>query len=168
MYNHAVNRRNFLRATTMAPAVLWAGAKSLPAQSRDGTARPARATDQWRNYEIATRVEVQRPSGRTRVWLPTPLVDTPYQRTLGDTYRADGGFVEMVERPNDALDMLVAEWPEGVAPILKLTSRVTTRDHSVDLTRPTVPPQELTALAPFLRATKLMPTDGIVKRTADS
>jgi transglutaminase-like putative cysteine protease len=108
-----------------------------------------------------------KPAGRTRVWLPTPLVDTPYQHTLGDTYRADGGFVEMVERPVEALDMVVAEWPDGVAPVLELTSRVSTRDVAVDLTDPKVPPADTATLTAFLRPTKLMPLDGPVKKTAD-
>src|SRR4029453_8962137 len=41
--------------------------------------------------------------------------------------------------------------------------------HAVDLTRPSVPPPlDLKGFTPFLRATKLVPTDGIVKRTADA
>jgi len=122
---------------------------------------------EWRQFEIVTSVEVLQPSGVTRVWLPTPLVDTPYQRTSGDTYRADGGFVEMVERPGDSIDMLVGEWPSGVTPLLKMTSRVATLDRAVDLTRPTVPPPlDMRALERFLRPTKLIPIDGIVKETA--
>ena len=113
-----------------------------------------------------TKVEVLEPAGRTRVWLPTPLAETPYQRTLGDTYRADNGFVEMYER--ESLDMLVAEWPDGAAPVLKVISRVTTHGGSVDLARPAVPPPDsLATFAPFLRATRLIPIDGIVKQTAD-
>jgi transglutaminase-like putative cysteine protease len=95
-------------------------------------------------------------------------VDTPYQRTLGDTYRADSGFVEMMERPTESLDQLVAEWKEGIAPILKMISRVNTRDHAVDLTRPNVPPPpDLSSFTPFLRPTRFIRTDGIVKTTAD-
>ena len=152
-----MNRRDFLRAGAVAPAVLWAGAKSLPPGNTDGS----------RNFEITTSVEVLEHAGRTRVWLPTPLVDTPYQHTLGDTYRADAGFVEMIERPADALDMLVAEWPDRVAPILTVTSRVSTRDYTVNLDRPTVPPPDLATLAPFLRGSRLAPIDGAVKDTAD-
>ena len=120
----------------------------------------------WRNFEVVTTVNVLQPEGRTRVWLPTPLVDAPYQRTSGDTYRADGGFVEMVERPADSIDVLVAEWPAGVAPILKMTSRVATRDHAVDLATPSVPPPlDMRPLERFTRATKMLPLDGIVKET---
>jgi transglutaminase-like putative cysteine protease len=48
-----------------------------------------------------------------------------------------------------------------------MTSRVATRDHSVDLARPSVaPPPDLSAFTAFLHPTKLIPIDGIVKRTA--
>ncbi len=153
-YNVAVDRRAFLGLTAGALA-----APRLFAQSHDD--------DDWRQFEVVTNVEVLQPAGVTRAWLPTPLVDAPYQRTSGDTYRADGGFVEMVERPADGVDVLVAEWPAGTAPILKLTSRVATRDHSVDLAKPTVPPPlDMRPFDRYLRATRSIPTDGIVKDTA--
>jgi transglutaminase-like putative cysteine protease len=156
-----LSRRAFLERAGLAAAASVVGPRLRGAQPASG--------DGWRTFEITTRVDVLQHAGRTRAWLPTPLVDTPYQRTLGDTYRADGGFVEMIERPADSLDMLVAEWPEGVAPILRLTSRIATRDHAVDLTRPTVPPpMDLEGFAKFLRPTRLIPIDGIVKKTADA
>jgi transglutaminase-like putative cysteine protease len=153
------SRREFLRRAGFGAGVLLLDLKTVRAQPGDAS---------WRNYEITTTVEVLEPLGRTRVWLPTPLVDTPYQRTLGDTYRAENGFVEMVERPADAFDQLVAEWKEGIAPVLKMTSRVSTRDITVDLTRPNVPPPaDLSAFTTFLRPTRFTRTDGIVKTTAD-
>src|SRR4051794_21224197 len=123
--------------------------------------------DGWRQFEIVTRVEILQPEGITRVWLPTPLVDAPYQRTSGDTYRADGGFVEMIERPLESVDVLVAEWPSGIAPILKMTSRVATHDRAVDLSKPAVPPPaDMKGFDRFLRGTRTIPIDGIVKDTA--
>ena len=124
-------------------------------------------TEGWRLFELTTHVHVQNASGPTRVWLPTPLVGVPYQQTLGDTYQAEGGRVVMVE--GDEFDLLYAEWPAGADPILELTSRIATRDHSVDLTTPHVPPPpDLSSFARFLRPTKLIPIDGVVKETADT
>ncbi|HEX7138125.1 MAG TPA: transglutaminase domain-containing protein [Vicinamibacterales bacterium] len=153
-------RREFLRHAGLGAGALLLTTNKLRAQTPDGGG--------WRSFEITTRVEVLEPAGRTRVWLPTPLVDTPYQRTLGDTYRAENGFVEMVERPTESLDQLVAEWKEGIAPVLTMTSRVNTRDHAVDLAQPGVPPpSDLSTFTPFLRPTRFIRTDGIVKTTAD-
>jgi transglutaminase-like putative cysteine protease len=159
-----VRRREFLRngLTAVGAAALGRRVAAQP---------PALDDDGWRTFEATTRVEVMRPAGKTRVWLPTPLAETPYQRTLGDTYHAEGGFVEMLERPGDLLDMLIAEWPDGVAPVLTLTSRIATRDRVVDLATPGVAPGDLSTdisqFSAFLHPTKLIPTDGIVRKTAD-
>jgi len=142
-----VNRRRFLQ---LAAAPLFA--------------QPA-ASDRWRVFEITTRVQILKPAGPTRVWLPMPLASAPYQKTLGDTYQAPGGAAVMVE--NEDLDILIAEWAAGIEPTLTVTSRVSTTDHTANLTTPTVPPPlDARVLDRFLRPTRLIPTDGIVKTTA--
>jgi len=122
----------------------------------------------WRRFEITTRVEVLQSSPVTRVWLPTPLADAPYQKTLGDTYHAAGGRVVMIETNASEPDILGAEWEDGNPAVLTLTSRVTTIDHAVDLATATVPPPaSLSAFSRYLKPTRYIPTDGIVKKTAD-
>jgi transglutaminase-like putative cysteine protease len=116
-------------------------------------------------FEITTRIQILKPDGLTRVWLPMPLASAPYQKTLGDTYQAPGGTAVMVE--NEDLDILIAEWAAGVEPTLTVTSRVSTIDRAANLTTPTVPPPlDPRVLDRFLRPTRLIPTDGIVKTTA--
>jgi transglutaminase-like putative cysteine protease len=125
----------------------------------------AMASERWRVFEITTRVRILKPEGPTRVWLPMPLASAPYQKTLGDTYQAPGGSVVIVE--NDDLDILIADWHDGVDPTLTVTSRVSTTDRTANLATPTVPPPlDGRVLDRFLRATRLIPTDGIVKTTA--
>jgi transglutaminase-like putative cysteine protease len=125
--------------------------------------------DRWRTVEITTRVEVLQASPKTRVWLPTPLPAAPYQKTLGDTYHAVGGRAVMIETKASEPDMLGAEWENGDPAVLTLTSRVATKNHAANLRMPTVPPpRDLSAFAQFLRPTKYIPTDGIVKKTADT
>jgi transglutaminase-like putative cysteine protease len=160
-----LSRRDFLRYSGIAAASA-ALPFSSPVQSHLRASSPAQSElDSWRVFEIVTRVQVLEPKGQTRVWLPTPLATAPYQHTLGDTYRAEGGKIAMVER-ND-LDMLAAEWPDGVDPVMTLTSRVATKDYAVDLEKPNVPPPaDLSAFSQFLRPTRLLPLDGIVKATA--
>ena len=126
-------------------------------------------SEPYRVFEITTRVEVLQPSGATRVWLPTPLAIAPYQKTMGDTYHAGAGSVAMIETNANEPDVLAAAWDEGVRPVLTLTSRVGTRGHAVDLITPSVaPPRDMATLAGFVRPTRLIPTDGIVKATADA
>jgi transglutaminase-like putative cysteine protease len=143
-----VNRREFLQ---LAAAPLLAQAATA---------------ERWRTFEITTRVQILKPAGTTRVWVPMPLAVAPYQKTLGDTYHAPGGSVVMLEAED--LDMLVAEWDADIDPVLTVTNRVATIDRAANLTTPTVPPPlDNRSLERFLRPTKLIPTSGIVKATAD-
>ncbi len=109
-----------------------------------------------------------KPSGTTRIWIPAALVSpTPFQKTLANDFTADGGTAKLIESRADSLGFIAAEFPPGVMPVLKVTSRVTTTNFAVDLSVPGRAPKEDQAeLKHFLRATKLMPTDGIVRATA--
>jgi transglutaminase-like putative cysteine protease len=158
-----MDRRDFLRYTGIASAGL-----TLP-QAVGTVFAQANAGDRWRIFEVTTRVEVAKPSGITRVWVPTPLTqDTPYHKTLGNTFSAEGGTAVMSTDPKYGAGMVSAEWPAGVAPVLVHTSRFATRDIAVDLSAPgNVKPEDKAVLAKFTQATELMPTDGIVKKTAD-
>ena len=124
----------------------------------------------WRSFEVTTRVEILKPSGATRIWLPTALTaEAPFQKTLANTFHAEGGKAKITESKHDSLGIIVAEFSDGAHPVLTSTSRVAVRTYSVDLSAP--PPnrkkENRASLDHFLRPTKLMPTDGIVKTTAD-
>jgi transglutaminase-like putative cysteine protease len=122
----------------------------------------------WHTYEVNTRVEVLKLSGTTRIWLPAALIgQTPFQKTLANTFIADGGKAKLVESQADSLGIIAAEFPAGVKPVLTLTSRISTKNCTVDLSAPgKVPKEDRAELEHFLRPTKLLPTDGVVKATA--
>lgn len=122
----------------------------------------------WRTFELTTQVEILKPSGITRIWLPAGLItETPFQRTLSNSYHAEDGVARITGSKADAPGIVVAEFPAGVKPMLTLTSRIATRDIAVDVTRSGKAPQANTAeLRYCLRPTRLLPTDGIVKATA--
>ncbi len=159
-----MDRRNFLRFTGLASAGL--ALPSVP--SAFALQRTPAAAERWRLFEVTARVEVLEPSGRTRVWLPTPLVaDTPYQKSLANTYEAQGGSAQFGTDPAYGAGIVWATWAAGTKPAIVMTSRVATRDISVDLLRPTIGRAEDRAvLARYLAPTDLLPTDGIVKETA--
>ena len=157
----AMNRRDFLRsAGVISAGMAFPGAARLFAQDP--------ATAGWRTFELTTRVEILKPSGITRVWLPAGLItETPFQRTLSNSYYAEGGVSRMTGSKADALGIVVAEFPDGVKPILTLTSRIATRNIAVNVAAPgKVPPASAADLQHFLRPTHLLPTNGIVKSTA--
>lgn len=159
-----MHRRDFLRFTGLASAGL-AFPSTIPSAFAG-----APAAEGWRAYEVTTRIEVLRPVGVTRVWVPTPLVsDTAYLRTLGNDYQADGASAGFATDPRYGSGILWAEWPAGVKPVLELRSRVATRDIAVDLSRPgNVAPEDPRVLAKYTQATELLPTDGVVKETSSS
>jgi len=156
-----MQRRDFLKSTGIVCASL-----ALPKAGRL-FAEPA-PSESWRTFAVTTRAEVLKPSGVTRVWLPAALTrDTPFQKTFSNEFSAEGGAAKMVESKADAFGMVAATFPAGVKPVLTLTSRIATSNYAVDLSVPGHPPKANRAeLEHFLRPTKLMPTDGIVKTTA--
>jgi transglutaminase-like putative cysteine protease len=156
-----MNRRDFLRSAGAASAILGL--------SKTGRLLAKGATsDNWRTFEVKTRVEILKSSGTTRVWLPAALIGkTPFQKTLSNDFSAEGGTAGIVEARADGLGIVAAEFPVDVKPVLTLTSRVATKNYAVDLTAPGKAPREDRAeLEHFLRPTKLLPTGGIVKDTA--
>jgi transglutaminase-like putative cysteine protease len=155
-----MKRRDFLRTTgTVCASLALPKAERLFAES---------TAEGWRTFDVTTRVEVLKPSGVTRVWLPAALITTtPFQKTLANKYSAEGGDAKMVEIREEALGMVSATFPAGARPVLTTTSRVSLRNHEVDLSKPGRAPRvNRDELRYFLRPTKLIPTDGIVKETA--
>jgi len=156
-----MNRRDFLQSVGALSASL-----ALPGARRvfaEGTAPSG-----WRTFEVTTHVEVLKPSGPTRIWVPGALtMKTPFQRTLSNKFHAEGGSVQTVQSKADGLEIISAKFPADVKPVLTVTSRVTTRNYAVDLSAPGKGPKANRAeLEYFTRSTNLLPTDGIVKSTA--
>jgi transglutaminase-like putative cysteine protease len=157
-----MNRRGFLRSTGIGAAGL-----ALPKAGR--LLADSIPPVGWRTFEVTTRVELLKYSGTTRVWLPAALTKpTVFQRTLANRFDCEGGTAKMVESEADALGIVAAEFPAGVKPLLTLTSRIQTKDFAVKFSPPGQAPQtDRAELEHFLRPTKLLPTNGIVKVTAD-
>ena len=157
-----MNRREFLTYTSGA-----AVGAALSTGGRTFAQEPVSAS--WRTFEVTTRVEVLKPSGSTRIWLPAALLgETPFQKTIANTFTAEQGTARLVESTADALGIVAAEFPVGTKPAIILTSRIATKNYAVDLSTPnkakTIHRAELDY---FLRPTKLIPTDGVVKTTAN-
>jgi transglutaminase-like putative cysteine protease len=127
------------------------------------------STEGWRTFEVVTRVEVLKPSGVTHIWLPAALIrDTPYQKTISNRFNAEGGTAKLTTDKQSALGIVSATFPAGKKPVLTLTSRVSLKNYAVDLTAPAqVPRASKAELEYFLQPSRYVPTDGIVKATAD-
>jgi transglutaminase-like putative cysteine protease len=121
----------------------------------------------WRTFEVTTRLDIADPSGTTRAWVPLPLMaDAPYQKRLGDTWKGNASDVRVWRDPRYDAGALQAAWPSTEkAPMLKVVSRFSTRDHAVDVSTSVPPPAvDRRTLELCLRPTKLLPLDGIVRQ----
>ena len=155
-----MDRRKFIKTAAASAAV-----STLPTLKASATS----ASERWRVFEITTRVEVLKPAGITRVWLPLPLTkDTDYQKNLGNTWGVEGGTVETAFDGKFGAEFLQAEWPDGaVGPVVQVTSRFATRDRAVDFSKRGTPVKvDRAELQRYVHATDLMPTTGIVRDTA--
>ncbi len=153
-----MDRRNFLKATAGAAA-----AASLAGRSAFA------ATGGWQGYEVTTRVEVLNPRGITRAWIPLPSVDEPqWHKTLGNAWTGNASRMQLVNDGKYGVSMLYAEWGAGEKhPVVEATSRILTRERKVDLARREGSVDLAAADRAFFTApTELIPTDGIVRKTA--
>jgi transglutaminase-like putative cysteine protease len=155
-----MNRREFLQGLgALSAGLALPGAGQLLASPE--------ATSRWRTFEVTTRIKVLKPAGATRVWAPGALtVKTPFQRTLWNKFQAEGGSAHTVASKEDGLETVCATFPAGVPPLLTVTSRVMTKNYSVDLAVPEHAKASRADLEYFRRATHLLPTDGIVRETS--
>src|SRR5213079_1733036 len=160
-----MDRRAFLKAGAILPTTAalprLAHAQQLPFEPRQA--------EKWRSFEVTTRVEIVFPEGATRVWLPIPSVDSGYQKTLDNAWSGNAQTAKIAYDGTYGAGMLYAEWPtEEKNPVVELYSRFATRDRAVDFS---ARPGSVERLSPEQRAfysgaTEHMPTDGIVKKTA--
>jgi transglutaminase-like putative cysteine protease len=144
-----MDRREFLGAMAAAPLAL--------------RAQPATGA---RTFEITTRMQLPRASGRTLAWIPLPMRGVPYQRWDEQTSGASGQRRPRVTDADGAL-VAMAEWDApGEAPFFNVTYTVTTTGHRAHLDRSRPIRPEPSNLKYYLRPTSLIPTDGIVRDTA--
>jgi len=158
-----MDRRMFLKSGAALPTA--AAISGLPQFAFANVA----GNDKWRVFEITTQAEILKPAGTTRVWLPVPLtVDTDYQKSLGNSWSAEGGTARYSQDAKYSAGIVSAEFPQSVQkPVLRLVSRFATRDRVVDLARAGSGAKEDPAVLRLnLASTELIPTDGIVRKTA--
>ncbi|HSW24569.1 MAG TPA: transglutaminase domain-containing protein [Burkholderiaceae bacterium] len=120
----------------------------------------------WRSFELTTAVSVPEAKGATRVWLPVPDVETDWQRPLDNAWTGNASSARIVADPRRGVRMLYAEFAAGTLPALTLTSRVQTRSRAVDWRGAKPAAEDPALLRAYLAPTELLPTDGIVRKTA--
>jgi len=156
-----MHRRSFLQAGAAA-AALNALPKTALAQQLPFDPRPG----EWRTFEVTTRVEILKPLGSNRAWVPVPSVEGDYQKVIGNNWSSNGK-ARILSDGKYGVAMVVAEWAGTPAPVLEVTSTFATRNRVTDFSKrnPSIkldPETAKFAIAP----TELIPPDGIVRKTA--
>jgi transglutaminase-like putative cysteine protease len=157
------SRRLFLQGGAALGASALAGLPLRAAAQAAFDPRPGN----WRTLEITTRFEVFLPTGVTRVWLPIPSVDSDYQKTMDSQWSGSPDAARIVSDRRYGASMFYAEFSEGNRnPVVELTSRVRTRDRGTDWSRRVAATEDADTLRHYTEPTDLIPTDGIVRKTA--
>ena len=159
-----IDRREFLKTG----AALTAAA-AMPGIARAGVVF-APNPGAFRSYDIVTRIELAGGAGITRAWVPlSGFTADDWNRPGKTRWTSNAAKSMIVHSKSDGAEMLYVEWKPGeAAPVVEVTSRVAVHDRAVDFNT-----HSTAVLSPkdrdhYLRATELIPTDGIVKATSDS
>ncbi len=145
---------------------------AAPAQANETRVAAASLPDEpasrWRTYDLTTRIEIKRPAGISRLWLPLAMFkDTPWQRALGHTWQGNFERAGIYRDPAAEMEVFTAEWREGVTPQLELVSKVETQDRHFDVTKKHCAPERGDILRRNLRSTELMPLNDKTREIAE-
>lgn len=156
-----ISRRHLLKASAASSIGLlppWAVRAQILAPNPDA----------WRTFEVVTNLEIGKPEGKAQAWIPIPAVrEAGWIRPLGNTWKT-GAKATVSRDPQFGAEMLHLEWADGDPAGVQVTSRVATRNRTIDLAMPGA----AVALSDaerrlYTAATTLIPTGGIVKETSD-
>ncbi len=161
-------RRQFIRkmaASSVAaafPAINFAQSASA-APERQFNPQPGG----WRTFDVTTRVDLLKPQGATRVWLPVPALNTAWQQSLPSSFTSNGQGELSEDRANGVRMLQVVFAGSEDKPFAELTSRIQTQNRATAWNAPaTGPTEDAASLKVWTQPTSLLPTDGIVRKTA--
>ena len=161
-------RRQFIRnmaASSVAaafPAINFAQSASA-APERQFNPQPGG----WRTFDVTTRVDLLKPQGATRVWLPVPALNTAWQQSLPSTFTSNGQGELSEDRANGVRMLQVVFAGSEDKPFAELTSRIQTQNRATAWNAPAAgPTEDAASLKVWTLPTALLPTDGIVRKTA--
>ncbi len=160
-----ISRRTVLQSAAVLPFLphlLRAGEANTPQRTFD----PKPGT--WRNFEVTTAVQLLDAPSDATVWVPVPVVNTRWQRSLSSETSTSAVRTSVETDAKSGARFVVAEFKAGEPSQLEVVSRVQTMDRAVDWHAPSNSADNETAatLKRWVQPTALVPTDGIVRKTA--
>lgn len=159
-----ISRRDMLKTGAAAAAALSAPRLAL-AQAAPFEPRPGA----WRNFTVTTRLDLP-AAGKAQAWIPLPSVrEEEWIKPGENRWQSNAVSAEVVRDPKYGAEMLHAVFRDGeTAPHVEVRSGFALRDRAEDLSaKSAVPALGAADRRLYLEATELMPTDGIVRETAE-
>ena len=156
-------------AKPAAAAEAATAASPAEAAAHDATSLPDEPATPWRTYDITSTIALNKVSGKLRLWLPLALhTDSLWQRSLGHSWQGNFTSAGIYRDPAESMVVFYADWNDGAAaPQLQITSQVNKRDRHFDITRRGNAAERGEVLRHYLHSSNLIPTDGLVRRTAE-
>ena len=157
-----MNRRDILKTGLAAGAV---GLAPRLASAQAVTFAPA--PKGWRSFALTTRVEPT--SGANHAWIPLPTFEAAdWQRPGQVAWTGNAKFAERIRDPKYGAEMLRVEWAaDQQSPVIEVTAQVQTQNRSIVPGQGSAPALSDAERKLNLASTELLPTDGLVKQTAE-
>ena len=159
-----ISRRDMLKTGAAAAAVLSAPRLAF-AQEAPFAPKPGA----WRNFAVTTRLELP-ATGKAQAWIPLPSVhEDEWIKPGKNAWQSNAVSAEVVRDPKYGAELLHVVFKDGeAAPHIEVSSGFALRDRAEDLgAKGAVSALGAADRKLYLEATELMPTDGIVKETAE-
>ncbi len=156
-------------AERTAPPPPTGNASPPPSIERNAISLPDEPLPQWRTYELASTIALNNVKNKLRVWVPLPQYkDSPWQRSLGHAWRGNFERAGIYRDPVSEMEVFYADWKEGsTSPQLQIISQIAKQDRHFDITRRGSLAERGEVLRHCLQSTQLVPTDGLVRHTAE-
>ena len=157
-----INRRDMFKAG------IAAGAVGFAPRLASAQATFAPVPKGWRNFMLTARLEPT--DGANKAWIPLPTFEAAdWQRPGSVTWTGNARTAERVRDPRYGAEMLRVDWAsDQLSPVIEVTAQVQTQNRAVRVGQAmSVPPLGDAERQLNLAATELLPTDGLVKETAE-
>jgi transglutaminase-like putative cysteine protease len=161
----ALARRSFLSKSALALAAGALPAINFAQTPMAGERRFAPQPGTWRTFEITTRVDIAKPQGATKVWLPIPSVNSDWQQSMESSFASNGKANVMADTQYGARMLYVEFAAAELAPYVELTSRIQTQNRGLSAQTGQAA-ESADTLRFWTQPTALHPIDGIVRKTA--
>ena len=138
-------------------------------EPRNALSLPDEPLPNWRTYEMTSTIALSNVRGKIRVWLPlAQYKDIPWQRSLGHSWRGNFESAGVYRDPIAEMEVFYADWNDGTSsPQLQVVSQVAKQERHFDITRRSGIAERNEVLRRCLQASNLVPTDGLVRHTAE-